>query len=565
MNTPITLQTTKGENDIYDIFLKEFKLDANDNNYRKFHQLTKKILNDYCNNRCEIKASILDEKIYTLDLKDSEHILSILKEGTDDTMVEMNLKSPNWAIHCYKQAGSVAAARYFISLSIFNNFIIRPKSSGNGAGFVLEDPYTSDIRWFFKRTGNEPLEFFISLCFNYLGIKYPETKLFQDSGGNLWLATLDMSRNYKKGNVIKQKTFKTLDNYFVDQEKVYNYSIYNDIGQIKDEENDPGRNELNYGLFSKRVKRSQYAPKFADKQWESVQGNQELEPLYKKLIKQFATEDEVAFVALHKKPRAKQARITFAESLIAREIFSLADIGHHGGNFGLITTISNKEVEKIGLIDFSQAAFLNRYSPKPTFIGDYQKIPSLTDLVRGEYKLCMMIPVLQEISKLISKDEMLLALKNLLKPKQREYSNEGYLLKNDKNTNFVECIERAFNDFTLAMNPIEMDGKDQLIQNIRECKDAYIKRMKVLQLLFVESGEVPPLTAFKLREVEEQTIPSSFVNKKKPAISNSLKEVEKKWYQKAWNHWAILLLSALIILYLGMLIASIVSQEEQRN
>lgn len=420
--------------------------------------------------------------------------------------------------------GTVCAATYFVSTPQFKDFTIKSKMSGREAGFILENPMNHQ-KWFFKITKNVFMEYFISRFFLYVGIKYPESQLLQDSGGNFWLATLDMSRSYEKNGKTKVKQFETIGSYCSRENILIEETIKNVF------QPDFTRYEASYNNFLNRVET--YKTNHQDQlDLNFPSNNNELSIEQKKqalsLANELTNEDKDRFLSILTDPKAKKARTSFAKILILKHLVIISDLGQHPHNLGIIET--NKKIKKIGLIDFVQAAS----STKMVFQDSFGASNCIEEMVKGEDQLKNMFPVLKELTKFLSIEEISEALNELACPKERQANDGGHFLTNGNKTTLEKCLQQAFDDVSHALNSATeavFFDKNSLLQTIETCRQLYLQRFQTFQKMTVKRIPlfnsiyrfIGKLENLKPQSVEYLTLP----NMHEPADVEEIKKLTK--------------------------------------
>lgn len=452
-----------------------------------------------------------------------EDVLNSTKPNPDLCQLILS-HSRTWIAPAFALIGAACAAACFKNSSEFKGFTIKSKMGGKDPGFILENPINHQ-RWFFKKTNNEVMEYFISKCFTYLGVKYPETRLIQDVGGNFWLATLDMSRSTDKGGKQKVKQFETMQGYFDKNTLLIDPTLANTFN--------PLRNESNYALFLNRVKIYKKTFSQAEFDFPTTIGklSKEQRELCYNLSEKLVSEDKKTIISvIYGGPQAKQARITFAKILILKHIFLISDLGHHANNLGIIKI--NQSLVKIGLVDFAQIASTTYHLHRDTFSAPQ----SLQEMFTNESDLKNMFPILRELTKLISVEEITQTFDELVNPKERQPNAVGYLLTTGKQSSFEDCLQRAFDDLSQFLNSAEIGfNGNELLEKIDQCKELYSARFKALQTLATKNEilQEASKTIFKPQQIEWQV---TYKNENKPhmlGISSNTIEKERERLENA--------------------------------
>lgn len=197
----------------------------------------------------------------------------------------------------FRFLSSLVGSAITLSAEPYKDYAVQQKIYGRDQGFVLVSK-DSKRRYFAKTTGSTVLEYFCCKVASHF-IKIPEARLEMDEYGNAHLLTMDFTRSYTKGNVLKTKECT-------------------DLGDL---------------LFLK-------APKAA---FDRDMDNSPSPESQEKVIAEF----------LDTTMKTQEARVSFAKILLLSATLGFKDVCDHGGNIVLIkSTKNNQTYYKFGLVDF---------------------------------------------------------------------------------------------------------------------------------------------------------------------------------------------------------------------
>ena len=332
--------------------------------------------------------------------------------------------------------------------SKFYNWTVLSKTSGKEQGFILVSPDTKQK--YFGKFSNlviDPyMEYFMFHLMAELGIHVPESEVIK-FGKIMVLLTRDMTRQYAKGEQLKQKTFFTLTDVLSANASIqaFGFQIYH------------GFEIIDYPLSEEQQK---YTDEFLNR-----------------ILGEPGSID----------PTHRTARVSYAKLLIAKVCFGIADFGTHGGNVGPVYAHkAGKELVKWGIVDFVLA------TPERLICNSWE---DFTNYLQYEMHFKSR-PIFQQLLQRITLEDFKAAAQQLSVPKCRAYTEAGYfLVQAPRATKTIEAsfetvIQKTDKQYTALY------GERGIINMLEKRKGIYMTNLnRVLEV--ISKAEIEPEPAQK--------------------------------------------------------------------